>query len=268
MHLNSTLPLLLVVLSLVACGGVPPSDMQVEEAKAHVKASLAAADRARTALELLGVLPTYTCGEPRRVFVGRVVNDLRAQVACVTVTTEEDGPTADLVRLTFADGCMVQGHALSGPAVFRYSGGEERLALEADVRELSVDGARLGARAGYGTCGDEKRVWGTASGALQPDGTWSTDTTVGLRAGAPLIGGTTIVLNGTTSVRRPAGTDSVTMTGLEYEPGAYSPKAGTLTVTTADGHTVRVTFTEVLWMLGQAEVQLDDQAPVTVPVVR
>lgn len=267
MHLNSTLPLLVVVLT-VGCGGVPPDDVQVEDAKAHLKASLAAADRARTALELLGVLPTYTCGEPRRTFAGRVVNDLRAEVACVTVTTEEDGPTADVVRLTFADGCMVQGHALSGPAVFRYSGGEARLSLEADLRDLSVDGARLGAKAGYGTCGDEKRVWGTASGALQADGTWSTDTMVGLREGAPLIGGTTLVLNGTTKVTRGAGTDSVTMTGLEYEPGAYSPKAGTLTVTTADGHTVRVTFTEVLWKLGQAEVQVDDRAPVTVPVVR
>ncbi|HLL52238.1 MAG TPA: hypothetical protein VK447_01745, partial [Myxococcaceae bacterium] len=63
-------------------------------------------------------------------------------------------------------------------------------------------------------------------------------------------------------------TDSVTITGLEYELGEYFPKQGEMLITTAGGKTLRATFRTSLWRLGQVEVRVDAKDPVTVPIVR
>jgi hypothetical protein len=39
-------------------------------------------------------------------------------------------------------------------------------------------------------------------------------------------------------------------------------------VETAKGRRVKVTFSPVLWRVGKVEVEIDDKAPVTVPIVR
>ncbi len=89
-----------------------------------------------------------------------------------------------------------------------------------------------------------------------------------MRDGGPLIGGTTLILNGPGEVSGALGTDRVTFSELQYEVGEYLPKKGEALIETARGHRVRVDFSEVLWRLGKVEVEIDDRAPVTLPIIR
>lgn len=262
--------LALVVLA-TACGREPPTPEQIEDARARVDLAVLAANQARTALEVLGLLPVYTCGESRRSFVGRAAEGAQVKVACVTAATEAQDTASDAVILSFPEsGCSLSGHTVSGQSAFLYSGGEERMDVFADLRSLQVDGQPLQAKVGYGTCGDEQRFWTEAAGDLpgRAGSTYRVDGSVGLREGVPLFGDTSLVLDGPGEVTGPLGTDRVTFTTLEYEVGEYLPKEGEALVETAAGHRVKVHFTPVLWRLGKAEVEIDDHLPVTVPIVR
>ncbi len=262
--------LALVVLA-TACGREPPTQEEIDDAKTRVDLAIHAAHQARIALELLGILPVYTCGEPRQTFVGRAAEGAHAKVACLTATAEPQGETADAVVFSFPEGgCSVYGHTVSGQSAFVYSGGKERMDLSANLNGLTVDGHTLQARVGYGTCGDEERFWTEAAGALpgRPGNTYRVDGRVGLRGGVPIFGGTSLVFDGPGQVSGPLGTDRVTFTALEYEVGEFLPKKGQALIETARGHRVRVDFSEVLWRVGKVEVEIDDKAPVTVPIVR
>ena len=268
MRLTACLTLLVLA---TACDREPPSPEQVEEAQARVELAVIAAHQARVALELLGVLPVYTCGEPRRTFVGRISSDLQAQVQCLTVTTEARDGTSDAVMMTFPEsGCRVRGHTVSGQVAFLYTGGEDRMALSADLHALKVDGQSLQATVGYGTCGDEKRYWGKATGGLPGHSgyTYFVDGRVGVRDGVPLIGGTTLVLDGPASVSGPEGQDQVTLTALRYALGEFLPEEGKLLVETATGHRVQANFRPWLWRVGKVELEIDDHAPITTPILR
>jgi hypothetical protein len=236
-----------------------------------VELAVVAAHQARVALELLGILPVYTCGEPRRTFVGKLSQDLQAQVQCLTLTTEARGDTSDAVVMSFpAGGCTVRGHTLSGQVTFLYTGGEDRMELTANLGGLSVDGQSLQATVGYGTCGDEKRSWGKATGGLPGHSgyTYLVDGRVGVRNGLPLIGGTTLVLDGPASVSGPEGKDQVTLTALRYALGEYLPEEGKLLVETATGHRVQANFRPWLWRVGKVELEIDDHSPITTPILR
>jgi hypothetical protein len=262
--------LALLVLA-TGCDREPPTKEEIEDARTRVDLAVRAAHQARMALELLGLLPVYTCGEERRTFVGKAAEGAHAKVACVLATTEAQGDTADAVVLTFPENnCMVRGHTVSGQAAFLYNGGEERMDLVANLGGLKVDGDPLQAKVGYGTCSDEKRFYAEASGQLpgRSDNLYSVDGRVGMREGLPLIGGTTLVFDGPGEVSGPLGTDRVTFTGLEYEVGEYLPREGEALVETSKGHRVKVNFSPVLWRVGKVEVEIDDKAPVTVPIVR
>jgi len=263
---------LLALLPLLAsaCGGQEPTKAEIDAARARVEQAVRAATQARSALELLGVLPVYECGEPRRTFVGRASESVQAQVACVTVTTETVDATTDAVVLAFSEGgCSARGHDISGPASFHYSGGEERMALSADLQELKVDGKALQALVGYGTCGDESSAWVRAEGALpgQDGHTFRVDGRVAKRDGLPLIGGTELRLDGTGALSSPAGTDTLTLTGVLYELGGLAPKEGEVLVESAEGGRVKATFRPGLWRAGKMELVIDDGEPVTVPIV-
>ncbi len=263
--------LLGVVGALFGCGGATPTKEEVADAKGRVQAAVEAADQARDALELLGILPVYECGEPRATFVGKAVDKVKVDVVCATAQTESLGAAADGVRVTFpSDGCEVKGRKLTGHALFRYSGGESRMDLEVDFRELLIDGKPLQAKGGYGTCGDEKRYWALAEGSLpsKVDQTFKVDGRVAKRDGLPVIGGTTLILDGPGEVTHAAGTDRATFTELVYEVGEYLPKEGTLLVETSSGRRVRATFKSTLWRLGEAEITIDDGEPTKVPIVQ
>lgn len=264
-------PLLaLLPLLATACGEQRPTQEEIDAARARVEQAVGAAARARSALELLGVLPVYECGEPRRTFVGRASESVQAQVACVTVTSEAVDATTDAVVLAFSgEGCTARGHGISGQGRFHYSGGEERMALSADLRELKVDGDALQAQVGYGTCGDESSAWVRAEGALPGrDGhTFRVDGRVAKRDGLPLVGGTELRLDGTGALTGPAGTDTLTLTGALYELGDLAPREGEVLVESAEGGRVRATFRPGLWRTGKMELVIDDGEPVTVPIV-
>lgn len=260
----------LVALLSLACGR-PPTQEEVEDAKARTKAALDAAQQVRRALELLGILPTYDCGEPRRSFVGKAVDQVKAELGCVTATAAELDASTDAVTLAYAaEGCTVRDYSLTGSSLFRYNGGEDRFDLEADFTETKLDGEPLRARAGYGKCSDEQRYWGAAQGPLpeHEQVTFRVDGRVAAREGLPVIGGTTLLLDGEGEVTHPDGADRVTFTGLEYELKEYLPKEGELYVETSSGRRVRARFKSTLWRLGEAEVTVDDRDPVKVPIVR
>jgi hypothetical protein len=261
---------LALVLLATACGREPPTQEEIEDARARADLAVHAAHQARIALELLGILPVYTCGEPRRTFVGRAAEGAHVKVACLTATAEAQDDS-DAVVLSFPEsGCSVNGHTVTGRSAFVYRGGEERMDLFADLRELKVYGHPLQARVGYGTCSDEKRFWTEARGDLpgRAGNSYRVDGRVGLRDGLPLFGSTTLVFDGPGEVSGPLGTDRVTFTGLQYEVGEFLPKKGEALIETATGHRVKVDFSEVLWRVGKVEVEIDDKEPVTVPIVR
>jgi hypothetical protein len=156
--LSRTTILAVLTVLATACGGSPPTQVEIDEARDRVDVALGAATQARAALELLGILPVYTCGESRRSFVGNAAATLEAQVGCVTAETEALDATTDAVVLSFPqEGCELREHTVSGQTAFKYSGGEDRMDLKADLRGLRVDGDPLQVEVGYGTCGDESR---------------------------------------------------------------------------------------------------------------
>lgn len=254
-----------------ACGDNLPSEEEVDAAKAHVERAVAAAHQTRGALEVLGLLPVYTCGEPRRSFVSHAAEGLQARVSCATATVEAVDASTDAVVLTFAEGgCAVHGLSFTGQAALVYRGGEDLMEVGADLRGLTVDGQPLQAEVGYGTCGDETRLWADVTGDVpgREGHTFHLDGRVGLRGGVPLIGGTSLLLNGPGELTGPAGTDRLTLTDVLYEVGEYLPKEGEALLETADGRRLKARFQPVLWRVGKVEVTVDDKDPVTVPVVR
>ncbi|QSQ19626.1 hypothetical protein JY651_30480 [Pyxidicoccus parkwayensis] len=254
-----------------ACGSEAPSKEEVEAARVKVEHAVAAAHQVRGALEVLGVLPVYTCGEPRRSFVGHAAEGVKARYACATATVEARDAVTDAVVLTFDEGgCEVHGLRFTGQVAFLYRGGEDLMEVGADLRGLAVDGHNLQAEVGYGTCGDETRLFADVAGGVpgREDHTFHIDGRVGLRGGVPVIGGSELVLDGPGSLKGPDGTDTLTLTSLLYGVGEYLPKEGTALLETADGHRLEARFEEVLWRVGKVEVTVDDKDPVTVPIVR
>ena len=257
-----------VVMALAACGRQPTKE-ELDEARGQVKSFLSSAEQARQAAELLGLFPVYECGEARGSFVASVTDGLRARTSCATVTVESK-EDADLVHVSLAEtGCELKGVTAKGKATFRYSGGQNRFELEADFRELEIEGVKLPVRAGYGTCSDEKRYWVLAEGSLpqELDRQYKLDLKLSSRGGLPIIGGTTIVLDGAGEVKKTAA-DRVTLQGITYDVGQYLPKEGTLIVETSGGRRVQAEFSTTLWRLGEVEVTVDDSAPTTLPIIR
>jgi hypothetical protein len=253
-----------------ACGEHLPTQEEIDAARAKVETGLTAASQARSALELMGVLPVYECGEARRSFVSRVVDAVEVQVGCITASTEAVDATTDAVVLSFGQSCEVREHTVTGQALFKYSGGESRMELKADLRPLRVDGQGLQAEVGYGTCGDESRFFALAQGALPGNSayTYKVDAQVGKRSGVPIIGGTSLVFTGPGEVTGPEGTNRLTFMELLYELGDFAPKEGSALLEGADGGRVKVTFSSTLWRLGEMELVIDDKDPVTVPIVQ
>ncbi|MBW2699270.1 MAG: hypothetical protein JRF33_00495 [Deltaproteobacteria bacterium] len=243
-----------------------PSQEDIDWAGDMVGLAADVAEQGKTALEMLGLLPTYECEEPRGTFVGDIIADFEIEHACATISTQAQGEEADLVTITFpAGGCEIHDTTLAGTITFMYSGGTDRMDLEADFSQLQIDGILLGSSAGYGTCGDESHYWARGAGEIPgTEQAYSMDLTVGLRAGIPIIGGSTILLDGSAQLLSEAGDDSITFENLEYE-GGLLPKEGTLIIQTASGHTIRAEFSSS-FLFGEAKITIDDYNSVSVPI--
>ncbi|WP_233610072.1 MULTISPECIES: hypothetical protein [Corallococcus] len=258
-------------LSTTACGDNLPTKEEIDDATARVERLAASTHQVRGAFEMLGLMPVYTCGEPRRTFLNHAVEGLSASVTCATARVQAVDDVTDSVVVSFpSGGCDVHGLRFTGRAVLEYRGGEDLMEMKADLRELAVDGQSLQAKVGYGTCADETRLFAEVEGRVpnREDHTFHINSTVGKRDGLPIIGGTSLVFDGPGELTGPSGTDRITVTSLEYEVGNYLPKEGTAVVETANGHRLSLAFHPVLWRVGRVEVTVDDKEPVTVPVVR
>lgn len=263
--------LALAALATTACGDNLPTKEEIDDATARVERLAASTHQVRGALELLGLMPVYTCGEPRRSFLNHAVEGLSSTVACATARVEAVDAVTDAVVVSFpSSGCDVHGLRFTGRAVLAYRGGEDLMEMSADLRELAVDGRALQAKVGYGTCSDETRLFADVEGQVpgREEHTFHINSSVGKRDGLPIIGGTTLVFDGPGELTGPNGTDRITLTSLLYEVGNYLPKEGTALVETANGHRLNLAFQPVLWRVGKVEVTVDDKDPVTVPVVR
>ncbi|RKG85759.1 hypothetical protein D7W82_18475 [Corallococcus sp. CA049B] len=261
----------LAALATTACGDNLPTQEEIDDAKARVERLAASTHQVRGAFELLGLMPVYTCGEPRRSFLNHAVEGLSASVTCATARVQAVDDVTDSVVVSFpSTGCDVHGLRFTGSAVLEYRGGEDLMEMKADLRELAVDGQTLQAKVGYGTCSDETRLFAEVEGQVpgREGHRFHINSTVGKRAGLPIIGGSSLVFDGPGELTGPNGTDRITLTSLEYEVGNYLPKEGTALVETADGHRLSFAFQPVLWRVGKVEVTVDEKDPVTVPVVR
>ncbi len=253
-----------------ACGkSQPPSEAEVSAAKVRVGSALSAAGHAPRLFELLGLMPSYTCGQPRSVDLARLAADARLALPCAEVTLVGEAE-ADALVFTFEPECSFREHTLTGRAVFRLSAGDERFDVTGDFQETLVDGEPVMLSGGYGECGDEKRYWVRGERALQTSGTerFSLDVHLAHRDGLPLIGQSTWLLTGPAELIYPHSRDAIRFETLEYELGKVLPEQGSLTIETASGTRLKASFTRGWWRLGEATIQINDDDPVTVPVVQ
>lgn len=266
---------LALVLLVTACGeGDVPPDELVNSAKERVENVTFAGNLARGALETLGVMPVYTCGEPRRSFLSTASANVRTRLSCVTAHVEQVDAVTDAVVLTFAEsGCEIHGLKFTGRAVFKYRGGEDRMEVEANVSGVSMDGLSLSGldKVGYGTCGDQTSAWveGTTWALGNQYDKVALSVRVTHRPGLPLLGGSTLILDASGALVGYDGReDTLTITAFEYELGEFLPKEGTLALETSDGHHVEARFRPALWRVGKVELTVDDHKTVTVPILR
>lgn len=267
MHSYLVTSLSVVTFLTCACGG-PPSEAEIASAKSTVTQALIVSERVAPTLRVLGILPDYSCGEPRRTFAGKVAEKLPVTHPCLTAQHSAISEVQDELVINFDQaGCSIDGLELSGSAKVAFEGGEARLRVSADLTNTSVDGQKLNATVGYGTCGDEQSGWVKAAGDLSTGTAYDLDLSLAARDGLPIIGGTTYIVNGPVHVTHAEGKESVTLTGLTYESGEYLPKAGSIEISTSKGGKVRAEFSETLW-LGKAKITVDDHAPVTVPLAK
>ena len=249
-------------------GNLPdlPSASQIADARSRLQVALAGADEIREVLERVGLLPSYTCGEPRGTFAGDVVGAMQARYGCATVTLDTGDPARDVVTVAFpAGGCELGGALFAGSMVARISGGDDTFALELDPRSLTIGGDGIAALGGYASCGDARRYWASATGTA--DGTqYAIDVTVEQREGVPFISSTMLAVDGTMTLTDGSGTDMVTLDGVEYEVGDLFPRAGTLVVQTASGHRISAVFSSGSVLTGNVRVVIDAHDAVTIPI--
>lgn len=238
----------------------------------QVKESAGLIGAAGHALRVLGILPSYECGESRRHFAGRLTSGHELSEGCVTAATVQEGELGDALTIDFAEGCHVGDKQVRGTARGLMSGGEDRFTLSLDLQGVTVDGDALPASAGYEVCGDEDRYSAFVQAQLsqEPLRTFELQAQLARRDGIFLIGQDTLVLDGEGHVSHPAGQDLVAFDHLTYEMKQLMPWDGSLEVSTSDGRKVRAEFDSenMPYRTGHLSVQVDEGKTVRVPVIR
>jgi hypothetical protein len=245
-----------------------PTKSEIDDAKARVGLSSEALTRAHAALEFLGIIPVYTCGEERSNFSGKLPANLATGFAGAAFTLDATDPMADKVSIAFpAAGSQVRGHLVTGSLFIKTSGGKDRFTLELDARQAKIDGKSVQTVAGYGTCGDSTSYWADSEGPLPTAGqSYILMAKVGKKAGIPVIGSTTLLVDATGSMTRDGKTDQVTLTSMDYEVGKLLPRSGTLLIVTSSGKRISATFSQDTPIAGQVKVRVDSKSAVTIPL--
>ncbi|MDQ3002371.1 MAG: hypothetical protein M3Y08_14055 [Fibrobacterota bacterium] len=245
-----------------------PTKSEIDDAKLRVGISSEALTRAHAALEFLGIIPVYTCGEERAHFAGRLPANLATGFAGAAFTLDATDPTADKVSIVFpAAGSKVRGHKVTGNFFIKTSGGKDRFTLELDARQAKIDGKAVQTVAGYGTCGDSTSYWADSEGPLPTAGqSYVLMAKVGKKAGISVIGSTTLLVDATGSMTHDGKTDQVTLTSMDYEVGKLLPHSGTLLIITSSEKRILATFSQDTPIAGQVKVRVDSKSAVTIPL--
>jgi hypothetical protein len=247
----------------------PPTTAEFSEAKTLVLLAMDASQNVHAALDLLGILPVYECGESRASFIGDIVPQLQAQFACAQISTASQ-TNSDSVTLSFPQGgCDIGDHTLSGELVFTYSGGTDRMDLVLDAQNVKVDGDNIQLVGGYSTCGDQESYSVAVSGSLpgQSGATYAIDASVTIQEGFPILGSPTLIFDGTGQLTTSAGTSQLSLDQVEYEPGDIIPQNGVITFATASGHTITATFIATSGFSQSISVAIDDRDLVSIPLL-
>lgn len=244
--------------------------ISVDEMKETVTRVLAGLGELRSAVGGLDLLPKVTCGEQRSTAARRVVADLKKAWPCAQIEGETSD-TEDRIRVSVptAD-CRIGKRTLGGDAVIVLSGGEDRFTVRADMQRLALDTKPLATTLSYDVCGDVSGVRVETKGTMPGKSATAYDVAlrVGIVPGMPIIGSTTLDLDGTIAFDGAAARDVATLDTVAYKPGELLPKTGTIRVETHTGHRLQLRFEKKFWRLGQVEVTADDRKPVTIPIVR
>lgn len=244
-----------------------PTQSEIDDAKLRVGLSSDALGKVHAALVFLGIIPVYACGEPRSTFAGKLPENLKTGFAGATISLTSSDPAMDQVSLIFpAAGSRVGGHTVTGSLLIETSGGSDRFSLELDARNARIDGLPVQTVAGYGTCGDSTSYWAESQGPLSGTVAYLFSAKVGKRAGIPVIGSTTLLVDATGSVTISGATDQVTLTSVDYEVGKLLPRSGTILIATSSGHTISATFRDDTPIAGQVRVKVDEKSAVTIPL--
>jgi hypothetical protein len=243
-----------------------PSQSQTDDARARVGYGSEGLGSLRAILELLGLIPVYSCGEPRAVFAGRIPDSLASRFAGSHIDLDASDPTLDKFTILLpAEGMAVKGQTLTGTLLLTTSGGEDRFTLDIDATQARLNGIPIRSRAGYGQCGDSSQYWGHSEGAFaDKQGTYLMDTRVAKKAGMPFFGGPTFTIDAKGSYTRGGKTDALTLTSIEYEGGKALPQSGVMLIEAYNGHRVKATFSEYTPLLRQVTVKVDSYTGVTV----
>jgi hypothetical protein len=147
---------------LAACGSDPveapetfdPTEYYRSFDSAHdmLTSASPAIDRARDLLELAGVLPSYECGEEQRSFVGKMAEDLRVELACATIETQNFGVIDAVLLSTGEATCTIGQVELQGKITVLYSTGDDRTKILVSAMDSTLD-----AQLAYDVCGDETK---------------------------------------------------------------------------------------------------------------
>ncbi len=254
-----------LALLLVGCGGTASKE-EIAEGEDKVHGALQTVNRGRTLLEILGILPSYTCGEPRRDFVGRLAENVSKNLGCAQVATSAQSDFADAVTVTFPAGCKLGDHELGGELALLYSGGIDRFDASIDFSTMTIDGELVPANGGYQTCGDQSQYWGHATGTLVRN-PFLIDFKLTKVDGIMLLGQSTLYLDGRAAIETQRGTDEAVFRELTYKAGDKSPSGGELVIAWPE-HQLVARFYEAsgIFSTGQLELIVDDKDPVKLPI--
>jgi hypothetical protein len=236
-----------------------PSKSETDDARARVGYGSEGLAGLRIILELLGLAPDYSCGEPRAVFAGKIPDSLASRFAGSAIALDASDPALDKFTIVLpAQGMPVKGQTLTGTLLLTTSGGEDRLTLELDATQARLNGVPIRSRAGYGKCGDSSEYWGHSESALSGNqGSYLMDTRVTKKEGMPFFGGPIFRIDAKGSYTRGGKTDALTLTSIEYEGGKTLPNSGVMLIETSNGHRIKATFSDNTPVLRQVTVKVD-----------
>lgn len=246
-----------------------PSKAEVEDAKTRVGLTTTVVGQGKAILEMLGIIPSYECGEARPAFASKLPASFRSAFAGANVEVNSASPTEDLISVAFpAAGSSFHGQTLTGNLLVKTSGGTDRFTLSLDARNVKVNNVPVQGEGGYGKCGDSTAYWAKSDGPVPGAATYAylLNADVGKKAGIPIIGSTTLLINATATVSRSGKADQVVLTGIDYEVGKLVPRKGTVVINTSDNHRISATFSDDTPLVGQVEVKVDSKNAVKVPL--